>query len=417
MVFSFTPRVSLILMLLAPVATMAQAGGAALHLDEALQSARSSHPGIIAARAGIRAETGRRLSALSPESPTIVLRHEDIPGGASFGDAGQKILEISQSFDLPLLLGARGRLSSGLIRAQEWELALMERRVRAGVITAYARLYAVARQDALLRRNAANAAEFAAKVQRRIDAGDGTPLELLRARAERASADAAVAAAAQRRAVAVGALEEAMGRDLPDDVDAVDSLPPLAIDPAGLGRPDELVREHPEWCAAQERAGAMAADAGWRWMEYLPRFNASWFQQDYAAAGRLWGVQLGAELPLWFLLGARGSAMERDAEAERASAESRGVAIAVAARIQSSITALAAAERGLAAYTRDILAEAAEITRVATASYDAGQINHLEYLDAMRSANGVVLGYYDALASYYQAVAECEAATGHRLIP
>jgi outer membrane protein TolC len=158
----------------------------------------------------------------------------------------------------------------------------------------------------------------------------------------------------------------------------------------------------------REQRDAMRANASWRWMEFLPRFELSWFRQEFTDIGQHWGAELTASLPLWFLLDTRGSIEEHHAARRVAEEEYTLVMQRRAVDSERSRLRLLSGVENWFAYREHLLAEADAIARAAESGYENGEIGYMEYIAARQSVSAITLGYYDALAELYAAIAEYE---------
>lgn len=397
-----------------------------LRLESLLSSVGDDHPRIRAAIAEIDLQRGRKLQAIAPPAPSLTFHEEEIPSGAALGDGNQRVWQVSQGFDLPLLVGARGYAYGHLQQAAEHRLAVARAMVRAEIVTAYAAWYARLRQLRLQEENHAYAAEFARKAQLRYESGESGSLEAARARAEEASARIALAQARSALADARAMLSVAAARDIPepdpafsrDPAAIADTLPPLdagrlAELPAFDG---EVLATLPMTQSAREERDAAHADASWRWLEFLPRFEAAWFRQDFKDIGPHWGAELTVSVPLWFLLDTRGSIEEHQAAARQADARYEETIRALEHRVRQARRALEAAAAAMQAYDTDLVREAQRIARAAELGYDSGEIGYMEYLSARQAANSISIGSFDALAALYAAAAQYEFVTGTSIL-
>lgn len=373
------------------------------------------NPRLAAAMAEIRVENGRRLQALSPPAPELLYHEEEIAAGASFGGGGQRIWQVSQEFDVPLLFGLHSRQYAASGRAAERRYEALRRELRAGVIRAYARASARMEQVKLLRDNARLMADFAEKAALRVRAGDAAPLEALRARSERELARIALGNGERELMAALGELYLLLDRIVtPGDGDTLDVLPLPAVDPASLA--DWDVESHPLLQEADWLRAAAEANSSRNWMLLLPTFRAAYFRQEIASTGRFWGAELSARVPLWFFLGQRGAIEERNALTAQAQEELTYRFAALHHRFNAARGSAAAALRSARSYADSLLPEAGEIRRSAERAFAAGGISYLEYIDAMKNANAILLGYHDAVAACYEALAELEYMTGTPLL-
>ncbi len=396
-----------------------------LRLETLLSSVSDAHPRIRAAMAEIDMQRGRKLQAIAPPSPTFTFHEEEIPNGASLGDGNQRVWQVSQGFDIPLLIGARGYAYGHLQQAAEHRLAFARAMVRAEIIRTYTAWFAAQRQLRLQEENLRLAGDFARKAQLRFESGETSALEAARARAEEATARIAREQAQRALQVSAAALSQA----------AALSTVPMSWSGPGVGPPPadslELQRASrtlrlpdapgaatvsPLRDALREERDAARSNASWRWMEFLPRFEASWFRQDFKDIGAHWGAELTASLPLWFLLDTRGSIEEHSAAAAQADAEYEITMREFENSVRIAQSGLSTAATNFAAYDGELLDESERISRAAELGYDSGEISYMEYIAARQTANTIAVGYFDAFAALYAAIAQYELVTGTHIL-
>lgn len=388
-------------------------------LDVLLSFVTEDHPRMRAAIAEIDVQLGRKLQAIAPPSPRLTFHEEEIPTGAALGAGEQRIWQLSQEFDLPLLIGARGYAYGHLQQAAEYRLAVARSMVRADIIESYAIWYTRLRQFVLLEENQRLASDFARKAQLRYETGESSALEAARARAEEASSGIALEQARINLEDAAAALSLATARDVPADAavmpDSLDAdkilrrLPFAAI-------PTVELTASPLLQAMREERDAARSNASWRWMEILPRFEASWFRQDFKHLGAHWGAELTASIPLWFFLDTRGSIKEHDAVARQAEAQYELSARELDNASRKVRRALESAAANIRAYNGELILEAQRIARAAELGYDSGEVGYMEYLSARQAVNAISIGYYDALAALYKGVAQYELVSGIHIL-
>jgi cobalt-zinc-cadmium resistance protein CzcA len=408
----------ILLITLLPASLAAQ-----VRLDSLLQRI-DNHPRVRAAKAAIDVQSGRKLQALSPPSPNLTFHEEEIPSGGSLGTGALREWQISQGFDIPLLIGARGYQYGHLRTAAEHRLTYTRMLLRAEIIAGYARWYSRTRQMKIHEENVRLAEEFARKADLRHKHGESSALEASRARAESATARIALEQARNAQQSAATELSLASATQLYSQ-----SSPEMAAQPVDsltsqnpdrlLALPDvrtEEMQHGPAIEAAREERDAAQANASWRWMEFLPRFEAAWFQQEFTDIGRHWGAELTASLPLWFLLDTRGSIEEHQAAQRIAEEEFILATREFGNRYYLARQGLQTAAIRMRAYDGDLLDEAKRIAQTSQAGYASGEIGYMEYISARQSANTISLGYYDALAELYTAIAQYELYTDVQIL-
>ncbi|MCB2204954.1 TolC family protein [bacterium] len=375
------------------------------------------HPRVVSAQAKVDMYHGRKLQGWSPSSPALTFHEEEIPRAGSLGTGALREWQVSQEFDLPLLIGARGGMDAHLQRASEQQISVVRMEVRASLIASYAAWYASWQQLTLQKENTTLTEEFARKAALRHTEGESSALESSRARAEAATSRVALAQAELALRDAARRLYEAGGGLF--DLGSIraqspaDSLRPLDL-PALLAKvrdgaaaaPD--AESSPMLARLREQRDAMRANASWRWMEFLPRFEIAYIEQDFADIGRHWGAELTASIPLWFLLDTRGSIEEHQAVRRMAEEEYTLGRLRLHTQREHVRENLQTALTHFQAYENELRSEATVIAAAAESGYANGEIGYMEYIDGRRSANEIRLGYYDALAAVYAAIARYE---------
>jgi len=387
-----------------------------LTLLEALRSADDNNPRIRAAAAAVDAEKGRKLSALSPESPRLTYHEEEIPSGSGLGAGAQRYYQISQAFDIPLLTGARSGMYSAFERAAEQRLESVRRSIRASVIASYADLATFVAQAGILREEVDALEELAAAALKREIAGDVTHLAVLRARAETSVAAAELLHKEGQILVAESELAAALGLETEIPRGKLDSLPASPVGDHLAIDLEALTRAHPEARSARFISSGMRAELTNRRLSAFPAFEAAWFRQEIAGVGWFWGAELGARIPLWFFLAENGRIQEASADARRAEYEAEHEVALVRKRMLGAMAALSNAADILRLASGVRQEEAAEISRTARRSFELGQISIVELLDGLRTARAARLDRLEALRIYYRALAEYEYATNIKLL-
>jgi cobalt-zinc-cadmium efflux system outer membrane protein len=212
-------------------------------------------------------------------------------------------------------------------------------------------------------------------VRRRVDAGEGRPVEVPRVELELERVRNDLAAS---RADRDGALAQ-LGAWLGGSIHRVElpTTPPALEDAAALG---DLAR-HPRVRAALARAAAARAEASVARRSRIPSFSVGGFyasELDREAVGG----RLAIELPLWDWKSGRVRRAEAAAEAEtsRADAERRALAAAFADAAASCGRARAVAER----QKTNILPRAEESARTLERTFQLGEAGILDVIDARR---------------------------------
>jgi cobalt-zinc-cadmium resistance protein CzcA len=110
----------------------------------------------------------------------------------------------------------------------------------------------------------------------------------------------------------------------------------------------------------------------------------------------------------------RGQIQSASAERSIAEHQLRFTRDSVVAAVRSSYYEKLNSERQLRLYQTEILPESAEILRSATASYAAGEITYLEFLQAKQAVLQARSSYIDVLLAYNTSSARLEQIVGQK---
>ncbi|HEY6101241.1 MAG TPA: TolC family protein, partial [Anaeromyxobacter sp.] len=234
-------------------------------------------------------------------------------------------------------------------------------------------------------------------VRRRVEAGEGRPVEVPRVELELERVRNDLAAA---RASRDGALAQ-LGAWLGVSVRRVEvpATPPPVEEPAALR---DLAR-HPRLRTARARAAAARAEASLARRSRIPTMTAGGFYTSELDREAI-GGRLAMELPLWDWKSGRVRRAEAAAEAEarRVDAEGRALAATFAGAVSTCGRARSVAERQK---TR-ILPRAEESARTLERTFQLGEAGILDVIDARRV---LLEARREALSSARERDAECGA--------
>ncbi|MGC3998260.1 MAG: TolC family protein [Anaeromyxobacter sp.] len=215
---------------------------------------------------------------------------------------------------------------------------------------------------------------LAGLVRRRVEAGEGRPIEITRTEAEleRVRAEVAAAQASQDQALA------ALGAWLGGPVGSVAPAPSLPELPPAEA--DGLAR-HPRVRAALARAAGAQADAVGAHRARLPAFSVGAYRASELDRDAV-GGRLTLELPLWNWKG--GEVRRAEALAQAAAAEAEAERRAVEAERASAAAACRRARDSAGRQEKSVLPLAESAARTLERTFQLGEVGLLDVLDARR---------------------------------
>jgi len=118
---------------------------------------------------------------------------------------------------------------------------------------------------------------------------------------------------------------------------------------------------------------------------------------------------------VWFLFDQRGKIQEATAHNFSSLWERRNKTEELRTEMKNSILKVQSAKNQVFLYTKEILEEASEVYRMASKSYEEGEIGYLELIEAQQTHIKAKSGHIDALFNYNKALIELERVRGKEL--
>lgn len=376
-----------------PVVVLLLARGVAAQpvtLDRALALAESQHPLLRAGAAQVDAAAGVVTARAYPNPYTAFVAGKQLqpPGNP------RNVVPL-HVFEQPLELGAlrptriafaeRGRESS--------EHFLGE--VRLGVLSHVRRtFFQVLRRIGEVRLAAENlkvVQDLRNRIQVRVDVGEVGRLELVRADAEVASAQALAASAQLQQVTALAQFRAAVGGGLEPTVEIQGGLEVAVELPPIEQIRQQAIDSHPALLFA--RSEVRRADARVDYETALKRPQLS-LRSEIDMTGPAYRVGFGLPVPLWNQR--QGPIAEAAAGLRQASAAAQARQIAILEALEGAYERYVVAGQQVAMFERGLLREAEEALRAAEVAYQLGERSMLEVLDAQRVLRTVRLDFHNA---------------------
>ncbi len=356
-----------------------------LALDDVVARVLARNLSVEAARHRLEAARAERIAARLRPNPSLTVGADNVK--VSGPSAAGELYEVSTTVSQPIELGdkrdRRREVADLIVAVAEAQVAdvLQQRLVEAK----RAFYEAVLARDALARARAIRESyeQLVASTQTRLDAGDVSEGELIKARLERARADVAVAQASLGLRQTIIRLLDLLGETdfAPERHIVGDLIPPPS--PPDLSELRVIAgRERPSVVAAERSADLAARRVVLERSKAAP--DVSPFL-GYRRVGENNTVLFGITIPLPLSdrnqAGiARAVADEKVAQTEAAQHRQR-----ILAEVESAWAAWQTAQGRVAAVESGLLPQAAESLEIARAAYRDGAIGLLEYLEAQRT--------------------------------
>lgn len=407
LVFSF--------IILLPLCTYGQKEVKKLSLNEAIKIGLKNNPEVKSAIENISAAKGRFWSGISLPQPEASVSYEYTPVNSSLSNYGEKTLAVSQIIEFPSNYFLKGKKYSKEEEIAVYKLNLTERSVVNKVKTSYYKVLAKQYQVKLAEENLSISKDFFKKAEIRQNVGEGTNLERLTAKVQYIEAMNNLEIVKNELTTAFAELNNSLGygkQGFESQLIISDSLE-FVEHKIGLEEIYKTIEEtNPQIKIAKLNTEIASVEKGLALSSLLPNFNLSYFKQTRDGNNGFYGASFGVSIPLWFMFDQRGKIQEASANQSISESQLQLTMNELELELKSAFTEHENNLKQVKLYINEILPQANEIYRSAFKSFDAGELNYLEYLQARQTLINSQNNYVNALYNYYQSVFKLEELAG-----
>jgi len=389
-----------------------------LTLNEAIEIGLKNNPEIKSAREKISAAKGRFWSGISLPSPEIGLSYEYVPVNTGLRNFGERTFALSQSFEFPSNYFLRGSRLSKEEEILFYELKQGEIAIASQIKIAYYNVHAKKELLEIAEENLKIAEDFSRKADIRHNVGEGTNLERLTAKVQFTEAVNNLQSAKNELKTAFAKLNYSIGNGKEKDeiftlADSLSFTPILKFTLEELYNLSLSVNQQIK--ISELKVSTSLIEKTLAWSSLLPKFNLAYYKQTLDGDNGFYGASFGISVPLWFLFEQRGQIQEAAANVNIADSELQLVRNEIYVRLKTIYNDYENNLRQIELYISDILTQAEEVYRSASASYNAGEITYLEFLQARQTLISASSNYTNALFSYYRSIFTLEETIGQSL--
>jgi len=401
-----------------------------LTLQQAIDLAMANNPQVLVAQKEVDAANARILQAEAIPNLEFGLGWEETPSNFNITKAGERNIGLVQPFEFPGKRGARGQVAK--IESQFFEESLRRTKllVSAEVKRAYYQAWLSQKSVANFEAIADLLQQFRETATVRYQAQKVPFLEVLRAKTELAKINNELIAARREALNSLAELNRLLGRAGSTPLALADDL---TYQP--FTKTVEMVVNEMRQISAARRLATTLVERGLAQMRlaqksYLPDFAVGLFNQKrdgqppFTAANPLgntesglWGIEVGASIPLWFWKGPRGQVEEARAFVDLAQIQLDAVNRNVTTAIENAHRSVKAAEEQVRLFEETLLRDVEDELRSGVSHYQTDQIDALNLIDIYRTYTATQAEYYRALYNYYVALADLEVAGETALEP
>ncbi|MFW6136768.1 MAG: TolC family protein [Candidatus Aminicenantaceae bacterium] len=386
-----------------------------LTLDLCIQEALHNNPLILSSYQQHQASLARVNQAKALPQPSLDWDSDLQPRLFDFKGTGEWYFGISQSIEFPGKRYLRGRIAAKESQELMKEIELLKLDITYQVKQGFYGLLLAEEKQKYAEENLELSRDFLNNTQLKYETGDAARVEALRAQVEASRAAAAVRQSANEVRLAKAYLNYLMARRkyAPLSISGQLKKTPLPLNLNELK--EKAFHFRPELRSvrlAQERLELQKKQS---YMNYLPDFDLGVSRHKVMGEGEWWDVTLSFPIPLFFWQPAKGEMAEVQANARSLSRENEHLENTIILEVEEAYMNAESAEDQIQMFEEEILSQAEEVYQMFLFSYQEGEIEGIELIDARRTLLEARTSYADALFNYGVALAALEKSIGTSL--
>jgi len=390
-----------------------------LTLDQSVREALERNPRLKSLSHEIEAVESEFWDTVLPENPGFFAEVEGVPDGSPVSDYEARKIGVSQRFDSPwtyILARNEQRVRK---KSAHSEYLSTRNGVVAEVTKRFYRVLMLEQKSAMYREIESLTRELLDKARVRVAAGETASYDTLRVRVDLADVENLVLSAERDRDAALYGLKLLLGRTREEPVEPEGELSyaPVAFDLDTLK--ERAMQSHPNLRSANAAVEEKRIEKSRAKASLIPSFELAYFNHSLPGSSHpnAWGGSVGLTIPLWGFLREGGRINAADRRLSAAGWHVEAVKRRVLLGVEEAYSTLLLADKQVRKYRESTLEEVGELVRIATRSYEEGEMGYIEVAEAYRSMHRVNAGYVEALYGYLAALADLENAVGEPLSP
>lgn len=382
--------------------------GEQLTLRQALAAALVRNPRLRSLAWEPRIAEARRLQAGLSPNPSIGIEVEDFAGSGSLNgfESAETTLAFSQLLELGGKRDRRVRVAEGQWAVAALDFEAQRLAVLTDTATRFVRVLELQQRVEFAVRAQELAEENRHVIDRRVQAGDVSPIDEIKARLESESARIAADRLGRELDAAkrdLCAMWDATNPDFDVAIGSLDDLLPVPL----LDALTDLVEQHPEvqrWIAETERRSSVVALER---SQAVPNVTAGAGIRRFEENDDV-GLVVSASVPLTIFDRNQGGILAARLRAAQAVDEARASRRDLATRLVRAHARLTAAYHEAKAIDAVLLPAAQDAYDATRRAYDEGKLPYLDVLDAQRTLFDTETQRLEALAEYHAAKVKVE---------
>jgi len=385
-----------------------------LTLQQTIEEAIAHNPELLKADQDFKGAKAGVWIGISPEYPEFFMEFGGVPENHSWSDYRERKTGFIQKFEFPINYFFRGQWHQIEKERVYAKYNLLRNKLVSAVKKQFYKILLLRQKKQLYNDITRITQQNYQKAKIRVLSGESSPYDTLKVKVDLVEVENDVLALHEEYEITHAELNILIGRDRNDFIEFEGNLSysPITLNPDSLHKIALAYHPHLREIEALVRQKKVKRNLSWTGL--IPNFHVKYFNHDLPreSSPNAWGGEIGLSIPLWFPLKGQGiiRTASHNLEASRWQliAEKRKVLL----EVDRALSQLIVAEKQVQNYLESTLLEVEELVRIATRSYEEGEMGYLELAEALRTMNRVRAGYNDALYHYLEARANLEVALG-----
>lgn len=384
-------------------------------LQEAIEIGIKNHPEMKAAKANISASKGRYWSGISLPQPEITYDNEFISPTKGLGN--ERTLSISQSFEFPSVYFLKGNKFNKEEEKAYFQAFLIEKSIASRIKSCYYKILVKQNQLKSAEEYLSIAEDFLKKSEIRLNVGEGTNLEKLTAKVQLSEARNYVEIAKNELKTAFAEFNNSIGIETNDHSFRLQDTLIFVDFSVDINKYYKVLLDNsPQLKIAELNCEIASLEKSLAKSSYLPNLDLAYLSQTLDNQSGFHGLTVGISIPFWFMFEQSGRVQEADANRLIFESEYQLAKNDISLKLENALIDFENSISQVKFYTDDILPQSEEIFRIASKSYEVGELAYLEYLQAKQTLISSKNNYNNALFNYYQSIFKIEEIVGQNII-
>ena len=385
-----------------------------LTLDQCIAIALQQNPLVLSSLQQYQASLARVNQAKAFQQPAIDFDSDLQPKIFNFKDSGESYFGLSQSIEFPGKRYLRGKIASKESRELMREIDLLKLDIVFQVKQAFYGLLLAQEKLKYAQQDLELSQDFLQKAEIKYSAGDVAKVEVLRASVEASKAANEVRSATNDIRLSKALLNFLLARRkyAPIEVKGQLKRPSISLDVEGLIQ--RAIAFRPEVKRINLSLEKETLKKKSAYLSYLPDFEVGVSKHRIEGEGSFWDVTFSFPIPLFFWQPKKGEIAEAQANIEALRKDAEQLRNAITLEVEEAYMNALTAENQIRLFEDEIIIQAEEVYKMFLFSYQEGEIDGIELIDARRTLMVARKSYADVLYNYDVALAALEKSIGQR---